>query len=242
MVTQLFENHPEIIALMSNLPDGNMRIGVDEKGNIIRSANRDDFFSRNKIPRQKTVGIILDHGNNVVIVSKKYSSGIVPVRADALVTAVKDSHLFLTVADCYPVFFYDPVKKIIAVSHAGWKGIVSGIISETIKSMEELGSQSQNICVSVGPGICQRCYDFARIDLPMLRNYNQAKYILDILDNLDKVRINLEKMIEDILKTSSVKEVHFSRECTCCHPEKYFSARRQKMSPPETMMAVIGMK
>ena len=61
----------------------------------------------------------------------------------------KNIVLGILTADCAPVLFYDPVKKVIGACHAGWKGALTGIIENTISKMQELGSK-QDDCNDLG--------------------------------------------------------------------------------------------
>lgn len=92
------------------------------------------------------------HGNGVAIVDHPQIEKVGGV--DALVTSVPSLALVVRVADCGPVFFYDPVKKIIAVAHSGRKGTELNITSETLKVMrDQMGSRIENIQVQLGPCI-----------------------------------------------------------------------------------------
>ncbi len=53
-------------------------------------------------------------------------------------------------ADCVPLFFLDPVKKVIALAHAGWRGTVLSIGPKTVNAMdEEYGSNPKDILVGI---------------------------------------------------------------------------------------------
>ncbi len=92
------------------------------------------------------------HGSGVAVVDapqKEKVSGV-----DALVTSSLNLALIVRVADCGPVFFYDPVQKVIAVAHSGRKGTELNIVAETLKVMrDQKGSQIENIRVQLGPCI-----------------------------------------------------------------------------------------
>ena len=60
-------------------------------------------------------------------------------------------------ADCVPLFFVDPVKKAVGLSHSGWRGTVNKIGAVTIKKMQKLyGSDPKDIITAIGPSICQK--------------------------------------------------------------------------------------
>ncbi len=71
---------------------------------------------------------------------------------DGLVTNVQGICLSTFYADCVPLFFVDPVKKAIGLSHSGWRGTVGKIGKKTVEKMqEEYGSNPKDILAAIGP-------------------------------------------------------------------------------------------
>ena len=78
---------------------------------------------------------------------------------DGLVTNVPGICLVTSYADCVPLFFVDPVKKVIGLSHSGWRGTVGKIGRKTVELMHErFGSDPADILAAVGPSVCMDCY------------------------------------------------------------------------------------
>lgn len=81
---------------------------------------------------------------------------------DGLITDVPGLVLFTTHADCPPLYFYDPVRRVIALSHSGWKGTVARIGAVTIRRMQErFGCRPEDIHAAIGPSICSGCYEIS---------------------------------------------------------------------------------
>ena len=79
---------------------------------------------------------------------------------DGLITNVPGLVLFTSHADCVPLYFYDPVRRVIALSHSGWKGTAARIGAVTVRKMQEIfGCRPQNIHAAIGPSICSGCYE-----------------------------------------------------------------------------------
>lgn len=79
---------------------------------------------------------------------------------DGMVTNVPELVLMTFYADCTPLYFLDPVKRVIGLSHSGWKGTVKRIGRETVRCMEETyGCCAADILVCIGPSICADCYE-----------------------------------------------------------------------------------
>ena len=72
---------------------------------------------------------------------------------DAIVSEVKNIGISILTADCAPILFYDPNKKIIGCAHSGWKGALNGIIKNTVKKFNELNSNNNDLIAVVGPCI-----------------------------------------------------------------------------------------
>ncbi|WP_114855853.1 peptidoglycan editing factor PgeF [Brachybacterium sp. YJGR34] len=81
------------------------------------------------------------------------------VMADAIVTDRRDVALGIMVADCLPVLLSDPRAGVVAVAHAGRRGLLDGVLQSTIAAMEELGARSEDLAASIGPSICGACYE-----------------------------------------------------------------------------------
>ena len=79
---------------------------------------------------------------------------------DGLVTDVPGAVLITSYADCVPLYFLDPVKKVIGLSHSGWRGTVERMGAVTVAKMQkEYGCDPADILACVGPSICQDCYE-----------------------------------------------------------------------------------
>lgn len=76
--------------------------------------------------------------------------------ADALITKEQGIALAVRTADCVPVLIYDPIKKIVACVHAGWRGTVYRVVQETIDVMR---SDPADLVVGLGPAICAKCFN-----------------------------------------------------------------------------------
>ena len=79
---------------------------------------------------------------------------------DGLVTNIPGICLVTFYADCVPLFFVDPVKKVIGLSHSGWRGTVGKIGRVTVELMQQqYGCEPCDILAAVGPSVCRDCYE-----------------------------------------------------------------------------------
>lgn len=181
------------------------------------------------------------HGTSVNLVSADSSRRLRDV--DALITAEPGQFIGITVADCFPVFFYDKVAGICGVAHAGWRGTIKEIIPTTIGAMERAGSKLGDIRIEFGPGISQANFEFHYAEMiKEFGQYSQDKYI-DKGSTLDKITVDLQAILSDQIVSAGVplENIQYCRECTFAD-EKFFSARRHQGDSHSAMLAVIGMK
>jgi YfiH family protein len=122
------------------------------------------------------------HSGTVTIVTG--SEGIVP-NSDGLVTSKSNVFLVLSVADCAPVLLYDPVSKIIAAAHAGWRGTEQLVTINTVRAMISLGAKAENIYAFVGASASADSYEVGSevatlFEKDYYRELPNGKCLLDI--------------------------------------------------------------
>ena len=152
----------------------------------------------------------------------------VPFEADALVTAQTDVPLIIFTADCTPILLFDPICKVIAAVHSGWRGTALAIVAKTVRVMcEKFGCRPENIAAAVGPCICVDCYETGD-GVP-----NALRAVLGDDTDLCRIVINgkahtdLKRANMLILQNAGIlpENIDISEECTCCSHDKYWSHR-----------------
>ena len=130
-------------------------------------------------------------------------------------------------ADCVPVFFYDPVNKVIALSHAGWKGTLYRIAQNTLNLMStNFGSDPTNIFAAIGPSICQDCYEVSDDVADKFRSEG-FKNVITPGKSIGKYQLDLWSANKQVLLSSGITADHLTitNICTCCNPDILFSHR-----------------
>jgi polyphenol oxidase len=131
---------------------------------------------------------------------------------DALLTDRPRTPLFATYADCYPVILFDPVRRAVALVHAGWRGTAGRVTGAAIAAMErEYGSRPADLVAGIGPGICGNCYEVgddvaAQFEPGVTRRGSQAGKVL-----LDLAEANRRQLLDAGLRS---ERVHVSDVCT----------------------------
>ncbi len=149
---------------------------------------------------------------------------------DGLMTDLRGIPLVTFFADCVPLMFYDPVKRVIAASHSGWKGTVGRIGEKTVAMMEQkMGCKREDILAVIGPSICQDCYEVSEDVAQQFENvFTREQYEEMIIEKENgKYQLDLWKANEFILLDAGIRREHLAVTdlCTCCNPEFLFSHR-----------------
>lgn len=176
------------------------------------------------------------HTNNVMIVNKSHcGTGYTKDSfedIDGLITGESGVALVTQYADCTPLIFCDPVKKVIATSHSGWRGTVQGIGKVTVEKMvNEFGSNPKDIIACIGPCIQKCCYE---VDTPVLEAFQQLKY-LDLSKIFTdkgggKYLLDMVEANKQILINAGIKEenMDIADLCTNCNADSLHSHRATK--------------
>ena len=176
------------------------------------------------------------HTTNVrVITEEDRGKGILKPQdysdVDGMITNVPGIVLVTSYADCVPLYFVDPVRKAIGLSHSGWKGTVGHIGQKTVWKMHEVyGSEPKDIVAAIGPSICQSCYEVSDDVAEAFRANFTADEAADIL--LDKgngkYQLDLWKANWYVLTDAGILPEHLSVTdlCTACHPDLLWSHRK----------------
>lgn len=148
---------------------------------------------------------------------------------DGLMTNVRGVVLVTFHADCTPLFFLDPVQRVIALSHSGWRGTALAIGAKTIEKMvKDYGCEKKNILCGIGPCIGGCCYqvDDAVKDVfdnsfgfskDYFKNDNEnGKYLFDLQG------INKKILLEAGIPQNNIETADL---CTKCNSDLFYSHR-----------------
>lgn len=152
---------------------------------------------------------------------------------DGMVTNVPGLVLATFFADCVPLYFVDPVKRVIGLSHSGWRGTVGKIGKVTVETMQrEYQSRPQDIIAAIGPSICQDCYEVSEDVTEEFCSHFEPRWHKELFYRKEngKYQLNLWKANEIIMKEAGILPEHIEVTdiCTCCNPQLLYSHRASK--------------
>ncbi len=157
--------------------------------------------------------------------------------ADGIMTDEPGVTIGILTADCIPAFFWDPVQRVAALAHAGWRGLYAEILPKMVRKMiQDFDSRPSTIQVGIGPCIRRCCYEVG----DEFHGYF-PKYF-DKPDPKLKARVDLVAMAKDQLIGEGIilNQIHDSKLCTSCLQDRFFCARRDKSD--ERILSVLQIR
>ena len=195
----------------------------DKRKNVLK--NLETVCKKIGCSRRKLVLLHQMHSSKFCFIDKKYKFNKKKIKADALITNVKNVAIGVLTADCVPILIYDKNKDIVSAIHAGWKGAYRGIINNTINFFIKNGSNVKNLIAIIGPCISEKNYE--------VKNNFKDKFIKKNIINKKffKIRKNktyfcLNKYVYYHLKKLGIKNLEIIKKNTFDPKNNFFSARR----------------
>lgn len=169
------------------------------------------------------------HTVNVAVV-REGDEGKRFMETDGMVTNVPGICLVTFYADCVPLYFVDPVKRVIGLSHSGWRGTVRRMGKVTVEKMQETyGSNPEDVIAAIGPSICQDCYEVSEDVACEFRKEFKEEVQTELFYRKEngKYQLNLWRANEEVLLEAGIAKEHIAvtNVCTHCNPEILFSHR-----------------
>ncbi len=192
----------------------------DDKANVKKNIN----IIKMEIGVQHMVWTRQVHGTDFIHIDHAISALAVnsTTVADGLFTTASDVGLMIKTADCQPVVMFDPVKRVIANIHCGWRGSVKGILPRAVLELGSVyGSCPEDIWAGIGPSLGPCCAEFKgwRKILPEWMADFQCK-----TDYFDFWQISKRQLVDSGIPE---KQIYCAGICTVCNKD-YFSYRREK--------------
>lgn len=158
-----------------------------------------------------------------------------PPAADAAVTAAAGISLLIQTADCQPVMLYDPIRRVVANVHSGWRGSIQDVVGRTVAVMvETFGCRPGSMMAGIGPSLGPCCAEFINYqsEIPKaLWPYRRGEHHFDFWA-ISRDQLTAAGVPDENIETGGI--------CTRCSPHLFFSYRRQQRTG--RFGAVIGLR
>ncbi len=194
---------------------------------------------------ESLVAVSQVHGTHVVVVDEAFlgqartrcENGFrlaLGPQADAMVTASRGVGLMIKIADCQAVFLVDPVRRVIANVHCGWRGSVQNILAATVRVMaERFRCRPADLLAAISPSLGPCCAEFRHFEREIPRDLWTFQVRPTYFDFWAVSRHQLTAC------GVRPENIHTAGECTVCRRDKYFSYRGEKTTG--RMAAVVGL-
>ncbi len=181
---------------------------------------------------KRTVDPVRLHQTHSAIVHK-VEKKVQNLIGDALVTSAVNIPCSIEVADCVPVLICSENGKEIAAIHAGWRGLLAGVIENTI---ETLATPPSTIRVWIGPAISKSVYS-VRDDLRKSFCQKNPAYRNFFVEIKNEIYFDLRGAVKYTLETSGISNIYQTSRCVYQESESFFSFRREKTK--DRMIGII---
>ena len=152
-------------------------------------------------------------------------------RCDGLWSDDPGQAMMLLTADCLPLALAreNGSEPALAILHVGWRGLLAGIVAAGARALG-----GGRLAGAVGPGIGPCCYEVGpEVSEPFRRTFGD--------DVVTDGRLDLWSAAERALREAGCEEVERADLCTYCHPELFFSHRRDRgLTGRQGVVAYIG--
>ena len=217
---------------------GGRSVGLYAGLNVsFRVGDEADAVKNNICDMKHAVGI---HDGRIVTMKQVHGDVIVELgesipkevgEADGMITRERGAYLGVLTADCVPILFVVPKRKVAAAIHAGWRGTLAGIGAKMVRLLQEkYDVGATDIEAALGPAIGACCYEIQDdVARPLAAQWGAlADSSMERRDG--KCFVNLRELNRQILADAGIhrSRIHEIGPCTSCAGEEFFSYRRER--------------
>lgn len=150
-----------------------------------------------------------------------------PPVADAAVTRLADVPLAVRVADCLPVLLADDAGTVVAIAHAGWRGLAAGVLEATVAAMP---AKPASLVAWLGPAIGPRAFEVGDDVRDAFGSHDTGALVHFVRAREGKWTADLPALARKRLAAVNVARVTGGDRCTWSDASRFFSYRRDRTS------------
>ncbi len=217
---------------VSRVPYNSLNLGLNTEDLLANvEGNRSTLARSFDLQPHQLLTVKQVHGKDLLVIDEPNPdlTHFLSVEVDAIITNQPAIMIGVLVADCFPVLLWDREKKVIAAVHVGWRGAANGILQKTVETMSrDFGCEAEQLQAAIGPGIGAHKYE---VDRPVREAFRQGSGFWDEISTETKLGhwqldLSLSCRLQMEQAGLGVQHIDQAAECTCCHPESFFSYRR----------------
>jgi len=209
----------------------NLSYSVGDRPENVRE-NRARVFGAWGLVAERVVSVAQVHGTRIAYATEENAGedASTPLGdADGLVTDRPNLGLFLRFADCVPLLAVDPIRRVVGIAHAGWRGTVDGVAGALVRELaDRFSSDARNLHLAIGPSIGRCCYPVGPdVQRAFAERWSFAPDLGGEVDgkwHVDLGEANRRQLIEAGVPRGQIATAGM---CTACHSEEFFSHRAQ---------------
>ena len=232
---------PEGVGVLSTLRSGGVSTGVyadtlgggglnlgTHVGDAPEAVAENRALLRSLLPADP-IWLEQGHGPEVVTAQSLSASGVTP-RADAILATTRGTVCTIMTADCMPVLLADTSGKRVGAAHAGWRGLASGVLQNTVQHLRESGADE--IVSWLGPGIGPEHFEVGEDVLAAFQHLGSVAKtaFVPIADKPAKYLANLPALARLVLASVGVRQVAGGERCTFIEASEFYSFRRERVT------------
>jgi YfiH family protein len=146
--------------------------------------------------------------------------------ADAIVGVRRGTAVAVRVADCVPILLADPSTGLVAAVHAGWRGVVSGVVGAAMRELEARGVRRATVLAAVGPHIGPCCFEVSAEVGETIATASSSAAVDRRIG--EKAYVDLRAATHAQLEANGIEASRIDdvSGCTRCDALRFFSFRR----------------
>lgn len=166
------------------------------------------------------------HGTRVIEVNASHApEDVAEIEADAIITLSSGFGVGVRTADCVPILLSSSDGKLVGAIHAGWRGVVSGVVEATFAKIAGKGYSADQLIAAVGPCIGQDAFEVGPEVVAQLCESDAQCGGFITSGAGDRSYIDLKEICVMQIRLAGVENVDKVGGCTYSNPDLYFSHR-----------------
>jgi YfiH family protein len=181
------------------------------------------------------------HGKEVILLdSSLLVESVRLTSADAIIASAGHRACCVRTADCVPILVADRVSGRVAAIHAGWRGIVAGIVPQTIARLAQLGTKHDHLIAAIGPHIREDAFEVSEDVCQLIGDVTPHVCVVR-RDLGERPHVSLAKSLGEQLKMAGLGKGQLDDVggCTFQESDRFFSYRRLGAASGRHLHAIL---